>query len=206
MFTTSDKPRTQAQLCHHAELKIQGGIAPDTKGWTIGTSTLTLLHSLASDPATAGDALKLLHELQVHQVELDLQHEHMEDNRRGLEESVQRYAELYDFAPVAYFTVDSTDRIVDGNLAAARMLGVERDDLAGRSIASLVSPAGRLQMLELLEQVSRNGLRQVCNFRAGDGVAGSVWLQVLTSALPRRPLCLVIVTDLSDAEKCDPTT
>ena len=68
----------------HAETVLKEGSAPPTKGWPTGVGTLSLLHELASTPARADEALKLLHELQVHQVELDLQHEQMEATRREL--------------------------------------------------------------------------------------------------------------------------
>ena len=202
MTTTTDETRTHMELRQDAEVKLQAGIAPGTRGWTIGTAALTLLHSLASNPATAGDALKLLHELQVHQVELDLQHEHMEDDRRELEQLADHYAELYDSAPAAYFTVDGAGRIIEGNLAGACMLGVERDDLGGRSIDSLVAPASGPALRALLALARSSSGRHSCRAQAG-GPAGSGWLKVVASASPRGPSCLVLVIDLTDANTPD---
>ncbi|WP_395059600.1 PAS domain S-box protein [Polaromonas sp.] len=189
-------------LRQNAEVKLQAGIAPGTRGWTIGTAALTLLHGLSSNPDTAGDALKLLHELQVHQVELDLQHEHMEEDRRELEQLAGHYAELYEFAPLAYFTVDGAGRIIEGNLAGARMLGVGRDDLAGRSIDSLVAPASGPALRALLEQARSSSGRQSCKAQAG-GAAASGWLQVLANASPRGQNCLVVVIETSDVNTTD---
>jgi len=194
MRTTKAESRTHVQLRKTAEVRLQEGSTPVTQGWVAGGAALTLLHSLASNPATASDALKLLHELQVHQVELDLQHEHMEEDRRELEESARRYADLYDFAPVAYFTVDSAGRIIDGNRAAARMLGIEQDDLGGRSIDSLVVPDTRPDLLALVELAQASGQRHSFTAQA-DAAAGSGWLEVLLSAAPRGQSCLVVVTD-----------
>ncbi len=196
MFTTSNATRTQVQLRDNAEIKIQAGIAPQTRGWAIGTAALTLLHNLASNPATAGDALKLLQELQVHQVELDLQHEHIEEDRRELQQLADHYAALYAYAPVAYFTVDGAGRIIEGNLSAARLLGAERDDLGGRSIDSLVAPDGGPALRALLEQALSSGLRVSCRVPAGDG---SGWLEVVAIVSPRTPHCLVVATGLCDA-------
>ena len=108
MLNTPEESLTHAQLRQRAELRLRGGIAPPTQGWTIGAASLSLLHRLASDPATAADALKLLHELQVHQVELDLQHEHMDEERQAQEQSANRLADLFISAPIAYFVVNST--------------------------------------------------------------------------------------------------
>lgn len=194
MLTPSDETRSHVQLRQHAEVKIKAGAAPGTQGWSIGATALTLLHNLASDPATSGDALKLLHELQVHQVELDLQHEHMEEDRKELAQLADHYAELYDAMPVAYFTVDQAGQIIEGNLAAARMLGVERDDLEGRSITSLAAPDSGPALQALLAQAHGSSQRQSCRVQAGNGTG---WLEVAAIASPRRHGCQVIVMNLT---------
>lgn len=194
MPTPSDENLTHVQLRQNAEVKIQSGIAPGTQGWNIGAAALTLLHSLASNPATGADALKLLHELQVHQVELDLQHEHMEEDRKELTQLVDHYAELYDLMPVPYFTVDSADQIIEGNLAAARMMGTERDGLEGRSIHSLAAPDSGPALHATLARAHSTGLRQSCRVQSVDGTG---WLEVAAIASPRRHACLVIVMDVA---------
>jgi PAS domain S-box-containing protein len=196
MLTPSDETRTHVQLRQSAEAKIQTGIAPGTQGWNIGAAALTLLHSLASNPATGADALKLLHELQVHQVELDLQHEHMEEDRRELTQRVDHYAGLYDQMPVAYFTVDSADQIIEGNPAAARLLGTQQDGLEGRSIHSLAATDSGPELHAALARAHSSGLRQGCRIEAADGTG---WLEVAAIASSRRHTCQVIVMDLSTA-------
>ena len=118
----STKPGIHAQLRHCAETRISHGTTPDSQGWTLGPTPLALLHHLASDPTTASDAVKLLHELQVHQVELDLQHEHMNEERLALEQSMQRLVELFVSAPVAYFLVTAAGQVIEGNLAGAHLV------------------------------------------------------------------------------------
>ena len=196
LTTPTDQTRTHVQLRHNAEVKIRAGIAPATQGWTVGTAALALLHSLASNPVTAGDALKLLHELQVHQVELDLQHEHMEEDRRELAELADHYAGLYDYVPVAYFTVDSAGQIIEGNVTGARMLGAEQDDLQGRGLDSLVAPDSGPALRALLARAHSSGLRQSCRAQAGNGQG---WLEVAAVTSPRGKSCLVVVMDVSAA-------
>ena len=65
------------------------------------------------------DAQKLIHELQVHQVELEMQNEELRRAQLELEESRNKYAELYEFAPVGYFNLDQKGRIVEVNLTGA---------------------------------------------------------------------------------------
>ena len=192
-----DQPNAYAQLRKTAEVKIQGGTAPPTKGWNLGIASLTLLHRLASDPATSSDALKLLHELQVHQVELDIQREHMEEERQALDQSAQRMTDLYAFAPVAYFMVNGAGHAVEGNIAAARMLGVERDDVASCNISRLVAPDSRSALLALLKQVLTSSTRHSCRVQALD-TERVRYLDVIASSAPGGQHCLVVIADVND--------
>ena len=90
MSTLSAEPSKYLQLRVDAEARLDEGSAPPTNGWTVSVGALTRLHNLASAPESVDDALKLLHELQVYQVELDLQHEQMEATRRELAEDLAR--------------------------------------------------------------------------------------------------------------------
>lgn len=72
------------------------------------------------------DALRLLHELRVHQVELEVQNTELAQSRAEAERAVARYAELYDLAPVAYLTLTPDGRITQWNRAAGRLLGLDQ--------------------------------------------------------------------------------
>ena len=197
------EPSSHSHLRQKAETSIRGGSAPATHGWTIGAASLTLLHQLASDPATASDALKLLHELQVHQVELDLQQEHINEEHQAVEQSAHRLAELYVFAPIANFMVNSEGQIAEGNFVAARLLGVERDDLESLNIVRLVAPDSRPALLALLAQVHSSGLRHSCRVQALD-TARLRWLEVIASASPNGQHCLVVIVEVSDVASSVP--
>lgn len=198
MFHRPVKPSAHEQLRHQAESSLRVGSAPATQGFTAGTASLALLHQLASDPATASDALKILHELQVHQVELDLQQEHMNEERLALEQATLRLVDLYVFAPMAYFMANSAGQIAEGNILGARMMGVDREDVQNLNLARLVDPGSRAALLALLEQVHSSGLRHSCRVQALD-IAKTRWLDVLASATPSGQHCLVVVTDVNEA-------
>ncbi|SDY71403.1 PAS domain S-box protein [Nitrosomonas halophila] len=163
-------PKHQTTLRHEAETRLNKGAAPSTQGWTLGKDALSMLYDLARDPAAAGDALKLLHELQVHQVELDLQHEQMEQDRNELVEALARYAELYEFAPVGYFIVDSESKIIEGNRTGARLFGVECAELSGQRIDSFLAPASGQVLRALLERL-RIDSRGSCESQTRGGKA-----------------------------------
>ena len=126
------------------------------------SAALGVLHQLASSPSTADAALTLLHELQVHQVELDLQDEELRRSRAELEATLARQVQLYDFAPLGYLTVDRGTALQELNLTAASMLGSERDQLLGRTLDSFLEPRSALALHALLDRLTDGTPRGVC--------------------------------------------
>jgi diguanylate cyclase (GGDEF)-like protein/PAS domain S-box-containing protein len=92
----------------------------------------------ASPETPACSTEKLLHELRVHQIELELQNEELRQAQLALEVSRDRYVDLYDFAPVGYLTLSRAGMVTEANLAAATLLGTERKHLLGRRFGSFV--------------------------------------------------------------------
>jgi len=124
-------------------------------------AALGVLHQLASASSTAGAALTLLHELQVHQVELDLQDEELRRSRAELEAALARQVHLYDFAPVGYLTVDRATAVRELNLTAAGILGSERDQLLGHALDAFLEPRSALALRAMLDRLSDGGPREV---------------------------------------------
>ncbi len=91
----------------------------------------------AKHPARSPE--ELLHELQVHQIELEMQNEAMRQTQISLENSRDRYAELFEFAPIGYFTLSNTGLIAACNLAGATLLGMTRSKLVSRRFAKFVA-------------------------------------------------------------------
>jgi PAS domain S-box-containing protein len=90
------------------------------------------LSPAAHREGTAPSAVELLHELQLHQVELEMQNESLRRTQVALAESRDRYADLYEFASVGYLTLSSACLITEANLTGATMFGVERSKLLNR--------------------------------------------------------------------------
>jgi signal transduction histidine kinase len=102
---------------------------------------------------SAAETRRLLHELQVHQIELEMQNEELQIARNELEAGLAKYSELYDFAPVGYYTLNRAGVICECNLAGASLLGVARSALVKRRFAAFVLAEQRAAFGALLEQV-----------------------------------------------------
>jgi len=172
------------KLRQTAEERIEKGIAPATRGWPTGLQALTMLHGLASAPETASDALKLLHELQVHQVELDLQHEQSEQERRQLSEDLTDSTALFDLAPFAYLTLYPDGLVMAANRVAAEWLAPEtgeKQEWADRRIEDLLAPECRAAVRDMLAALRKGAGRQTC---AVQSRAGGASAQAVATATP----------------------
>jgi PAS domain S-box-containing protein len=157
MATSIDAPRARQSLRSEAEqrLKARDGLPPSTS--LVSADALSTLYRLANDPQRAVDVIKLLHEIKVYQVELDLQFAQLEANERELAETLARYKAFYDCAPVAYLAVAFDGHIIEGNLAAAKLLGVEPYELDGRRLDSFLADDSAGALIGLLTRLRAGG-------------------------------------------------
>jgi len=95
--------------------------------------------ALASALPSTRDPVLLAHELEVHQVELLMQNEELRHTHLELEKSRDRYADLYNLAPVAYVTLDANGKILDANIAAALLLGEDRYVFLRRPLSAFMT-------------------------------------------------------------------
>jgi len=105
--------------------------------------------SAGTDPA---ESLRLVHELQVHQIELEMQNSALLEYHAELESALERYTTLYDFAPAGYFTLDRHGAIQRLNLAGARLLGAPRAALKGRALSGYVAFPSQAEFAALLHR------------------------------------------------------
>ena len=108
------------------------------------------------------DIQKLVHDLHVRQIELDMQNEKLRRSQGETEAACAKYADLYDFAPIGYFTFDPQGIILEANLTGARLLGAEPGSLLHTPFVSHVAPAFRPEFTAHLAQVFATQARQFC--------------------------------------------
>jgi PAS domain S-box-containing protein len=117
---------------------------------------------LADLPQTEVDMFRLLHELQVHQIELEIQNEELRQVRAEMEAALERYTDLYDFAPVGYFTLGRDGTVLQVNLCGARLLGIERSLVIKRRFGLFVRDEDRSIFNAFLENVFEGGGNKTC--------------------------------------------
>jgi len=203
MSAPSIEHKQPSRLRHAALARLKSGTAPPMNGWATGMEALTLLYRLASNPASAEDALKLLHELQVHQVELDMQHEQLGDSRREIDDELDRYVELFDCAPIGYASVDLKGGIIEANLAAAGLFGSLRDEMRGRPLASLLDSASRPALQGLLQRLRVPGAKETCTAQSGGDAGTSQRLQVVASLAPDGHSILMSFIEPADCKEIE---
>jgi PAS domain-containing protein len=167
-----------------AEDRLQRGAAPQTNGWSLGTDTLTLLYQLAINPDTASDALKLLHELQVHQVELDLQHGQIKSVEDEVARTLSRYQTFYEYAPVAYFALTLDGMVIEANQAGTLLLGIDRYDLRDKPIVNYLAPASRPAVSSLFDRLRAGATNATCQAQSAPGTNQPPQTLLLSASVP----------------------
>ncbi len=150
---------------------------------------------------------RLVHDLQVHQIELQMQNEELREAQLELARSRDLFTDLYDFAPVGYLTLESDMKIVQANLRASILFGVERKSLEGQSLVRFVSPECR-ETLGAHQRAALGSLeKQICEIallRSG-GTPMPVELQTVRLDLDgsgqRGLRCIVI--DISERKRAE---
>lgn len=149
----------------------------------------------------------LIHELRVHQVELEMQNEELRNAQIKIEESRARYADLYDFAPVGYFTFDRHGRIIEVNLTGAKQVGVERSFVAGKPFFLFVTPEFRRLFHSHIQNVFTTNTRQSCEIKLvkKDGTSFHVSIESIPSWDTGGDVtqCRSAITDISEHKRLE---
>ena len=146
-------------------------------------------------------AQRALHELRVHQIELEMQNEELRRTQEELEVSRMRYFDLYDLAPVGYFTLNEKGLILEANLTAAKLLGVARGALVKQPLSRFILPADQDIHYLHRKQLLATGAPQSWELRLLRKDAGPFWAQVEATTAPGvdgARVCRVVVSDITE--------
>ena len=111
------------------------------------------------------DINELIHELEVHQIELEMQNEELRQAQLDLEAARDKYSNLYDFAPVGYFSISDKELILDANLVGATMLGMERGKLTGRRLSQFITKDYQDVFYLHRQKLFETKTKQVCELK-----------------------------------------
>ena len=160
------------------------------------------------DTLSPEEARRVLHELRVHQIELEMQNEELRRAQAELEGSRARYFELYDLAPVGYFTVSEKGLILEANLTAATLFGVARSDLVKHPLSHFIPPEDQDAYYLHRKQLIETGMPQVCELRMLRADAASFWARLETTMAQDpdgAPMCRIVVSDISECKQAEKT-
>ncbi len=161
------------------------------------------LDRLSADAASPvpEDVAAVVHDLLVHQIELEMQNETMRETLAKLEDSRQMYVDLYDTIPVGHVTVDRDGLILRANLSLADVLGTPRDSLIGRSMTALVDKDDQDAYYLLRRRLLATAQPQEAVFRLVDADGRTFWVQaraVTTGPGAATPgACEIALTDVT---------
>jgi PAS domain S-box-containing protein len=129
-------------------------------------------------PMSEPDVRKLVHDLQVHQIELEMQNDELRRTQHALEEARDRFADLYDFAPLALLTLSQGGEVLEANLAAASLLGLDRKDLIRQRITRFI-PAEAQDAFQLYcHRVLHSQTRQMGELALRNAAGGSLTVRL----------------------------
>jgi len=108
------------------------------------------------------DIHELIHELEVHQIELEMQNEELRQAQLQMEVACDKYSDLYDFAPIGYFNISDKGLILDANLMGATMLGMEKGNLTGRRFSQYITDDDQDVFYLHTQKLFETKTKQVC--------------------------------------------
>jgi two-component system, chemotaxis family, CheB/CheR fusion protein len=151
------------------------------------------------DDEDRADLRRALHELEVHQIELELQNEELRATRSELELNLARYTELFDFAPIGYALIDIDSTIHDLNHSGARLLGRDRGRVVGTTLARYVVPGQHKVLSELLLRLTVDEVSVTDELELASALGERLHVSVTASRALRDKLILVALVDVTEA-------
>lgn len=148
------------------------------------------------------DSQKLLHELQVHQIELEMQSEELREAGLEKDRALNRYTQLYEFAPIGYYVMDRNGSITRANLEGASQLGLERSVLTGRTFLDFVAIKHRTRFRDCLEKTFETGDKQSCEVMVHVNEL-TLWLSVEASIGETAIDCLLAMSNITDRKQAE---
>jgi len=147
--------------------------------------------------------LKLIHELEVHQIELELQNAELEIAKSAAQKAVEKYTELYDFAPSGYFTLSTGGKIINLNLCGSQMLGKVRSKLINSNLGFFVSDDTRTLFNYFLKAVFLTKAKETCEVTLLTPGAPPMYVHLSGIFIEDEQQCFLTMIDLTEKKKIE---
>ena len=155
------------------------------------------LNLVRSEP----DMLRLVHELEVHQIELEMQNDELQLAKEQAELATAKYVELYEFAPSGYFILTREGKIIQLNIAGSQIFGRDRSQLINHQFAFFVSDESKPVLKQFLSRVFSSNTKETCDLSLA--IPNSLPMQVQISALAENNIdeCFVTMVDITELKR-----
>ncbi len=144
------------------------------------------------------DSARLLHELQVHQIELEMQNEELQQAYSKAEAALRKYTMLYDFAPMGYFTLDSEGNICDLNFTGAELLADKRFSLKNSNFKLFITEDTLNHFNNFFSKLYTNRTKESCEFKIGNDTKRSIVVYAEGIVTDDDQKCLLSVINISE--------
>ncbi len=164
------------------------------------------LEDLKSDSPSLEEARRLLHELRVHQIELEMQNEELRNAQAALEISRARYFDLYNLAPMGYCTLSTKGIILEANLTAATLLGIVRGTLIKSRFSRFIHTEDQDIYYLHLKRLFEGDQPQVCELRILKEHAEPFWARlesIVNRSESDAPVCRMVISDISEGKRME---
>jgi PAS domain S-box-containing protein len=153
------------------------------------------------------DVQRLVHLLQIHQIELEHQNQELRIAQEELEVSRNKYVNLFDFSPIPYFTINADGIIKEVNLSASKMFGVDRARLIGNRFLSYIPLSEKEVFASFVKNIFSTNTKQTCELKVinKSKTLFDVLLEglVIDDTLETDPKCQIALIDLTDYKKVE---
>ena len=156
--------------------------------------------------ATPAETSRLLQELQIHQIELELQNEELRRVQGELECSQKKHFDLYDLAPVGYLTLDSKGLILEANLKSSTLLGLSRRDLVKQPLTRYILPQDQNRYYEKYKILFDTQLPQECELRMLSADGNQFWARLqanITEDADDAARWRVVISDITEHKQME---
>ncbi|MCX6163019.1 MAG: PAS domain S-box protein [Ignavibacteriae bacterium] len=157
----------------------------------------------AGTQPSEADTQRLIHELEVHQIELELLNQELLEAKEQAETNAEKYTELYDFAPAGYFTLSKEGDIIKLNLSGAKMLGQERSHLINKKFRFFVSEDTRQFFNDFLRKVFESKTKE--SGEAALSTDGNLPMHIYITGIiaENGERCFMTVVDITERKKAE---